>query len=104
MCPSHLTFNPSLPVFFPPSLLPLLPQVEDLFYNVQTRRKALKSHAGEYSRILDVVSRYAIHYGDSKVGFTCKKVTCATPSEKVCVLYANAVRLIQMQLVYYTDH
>ena len=72
---THLTINPSL---CPSSSLPhspLLPQVEDLFYNVQTRRKALKSHAGEYSRILDVVSRYAIHYGDSKVGFTCKKVT-----------------------------
>eukprot|EP00947_MAST-08B_sp_MAST-8B-sp1_P006639 g6639.t1 len=47
--------------------------VEDLFYNVATRRKALKSLSAEYTRILDVVSRYAVHYGSSGVGFTCKK-------------------------------
>lgn len=45
--------------------------VEDLFYNVSTRRKALKSPGEEYSRIADVVSRYAIH--NSKVGFSLKK-------------------------------
>ncbi|KAA8590061.1 DNA mismatch repair protein Mlh1 [Etheostoma spectabile] len=45
--------------------------VEDLFYNVSTRRKALKSPADEYSRIVEVVSRYAIH--NSGKGFSVKK-------------------------------
>ncbi|XP_043993092.1 DNA mismatch repair protein Mlh1 [Gambusia affinis] len=45
--------------------------VEDLFYNVSTRRKALKSPADEYSRIVDVVSRYAIH--NSGRSFSVKK-------------------------------
>ncbi|KAJ3187287.1 DNA mismatch repair protein [Gaertneriomyces sp. JEL0708] len=50
--------------------------VEDLFYNVSTRRKALKNGNEEYHRILDVVQRYAIH--NSGVSFTCKKQGSAT--------------------------
>ena len=46
--------------------------VEDLFYNVVTRKKALKNPSEEYSRILDVMTRYAIH--KSGVAFTCKKI------------------------------
>ena len=45
--------------------------VEDLFYNMETRRRALKSASEEHSRIVDVVGRYAIH--NSKVGFSVKK-------------------------------
>ncbi|KAL6612689.1 DNA mismatch repair protein MutL [Neocallimastix sp. 'constans'] len=44
---------------------------EDLFYNVATRRKALKSPGEEYNRILDIVTRYAIHF--SGISFSCKK-------------------------------
>jgi len=36
-------------------------RVDDLFYNVATRRKALKNPSEEYSRIFEVVSRYSIH-------------------------------------------
>lgn len=47
--------------------------VEDLFYNMPTRLKSFKQPNEEYNRILDVIIRYAIHYGDQHVGFTCKK-------------------------------
>ncbi|XP_074006359.1 DNA mismatch repair protein Mlh1 isoform X5 [Numenius arquata] len=45
--------------------------VEDLFYNVNTRRKALKNPNEEYAKILEVVSRYAIH--NSGISFSVKK-------------------------------
>ncbi|XP_006635764.2 DNA mismatch repair protein Mlh1 isoform X1 [Lepisosteus oculatus] len=45
--------------------------VEDLFYNVATRRKALRSPSEEYSKIVEVVSRYAIH--NSGKSFAVKK-------------------------------
>ena len=37
--------------------------VEDLFYNVATRRRAVTKPAEEFRRILAVAQRYAIHYG-----------------------------------------
>lgn len=48
-------------------------QVEDLFYNTPTRRKGLRSAADEYSKILDVCSKYAIH--NAGVAISCKKVS-----------------------------
>uniref|UniRef100_K7FUH5 DNA mismatch repair protein MLH1 n=1 Tax=Pelodiscus sinensis TaxID=13735 RepID=K7FUH5_PELSI len=45
--------------------------VEDLFYNVTTRRKALRNPSEEYAKILEVVSRYAIH--NSGISFSVKK-------------------------------
>ena len=47
-------------------------QAEDLFYNVPTRRKALKNATEEYNRILSVVNKYAIH--NAGISFTCRKV------------------------------
>uniref|UniRef100_K3X930 DNA mismatch repair protein S5 domain-containing protein n=1 Tax=Globisporangium ultimum (strain ATCC 200006 / CBS 805.95 / DAOM BR144) TaxID=431595 RepID=K3X930_GLOUD len=47
--------------------------VEDLFYNLSTRKQALKNTSEQYQRILDVVQKYAIHYGAKHVGFVCKK-------------------------------
>ena len=46
--------------------------VENLFYNVRTRRNALKSGAEEYAKILDVVTRYSASRPD--VAFSCRKV------------------------------
>ncbi|AEO66823.1 uncharacterized protein THITE_2128823 [Thermothielavioides terrestris NRRL 8126] len=45
--------------------------VEDLFYNVPTRRRAFRSVSDEYNKIIDMVGRYAIHC--SGVAFSCKK-------------------------------
>lgn len=45
--------------------------VEDLFYNVPTRRRAFRSASDEYNKIIDMVGRYAIHC--SNVAFSCKK-------------------------------
>lgn len=45
--------------------------VEDLFYNITTRRKALKSPSEEHAKVVEVVSRYAVH--NSRIGFTVKK-------------------------------
>jgi len=50
--------------------------VENLFYNVLTRRKALKNASEEYQRIVDVVSKYALH--NAGVSITCKKVRMNT--------------------------
>ncbi|KAF4316679.1 hypothetical protein BBO99_00008525 [Phytophthora kernoviae] len=47
--------------------------VEDLFYNLSTRKQALKNASEQYNRILDVVQKYAIHFGARDVGFVCKK-------------------------------
>ncbi|KAI1850151.1 hypothetical protein JX266_004530 [Neoarthrinium moseri] len=45
--------------------------VEDLFYNVPTRRRAFRSASDEYNKIIDMVGRYAIHC--QGVAFSCKK-------------------------------
>lgn len=45
--------------------------VEDLFYNVPTRRRAFRSPSDEYNKIIDIVGRYAIHC--QGVAFSCKK-------------------------------
>nr|CCA18006.1 DNA mismatch repair protein putative [Albugo laibachii Nc14] len=47
--------------------------IEDLFYNLSTRRQALKNAAEQYQRILDIVQKYAIHFASKKIGFVCRK-------------------------------
>ncbi|XP_060103589.1 DNA mismatch repair protein Mlh1 isoform X1 [Heteronotia binoei] len=73
--------------------------VEDLFYNVATRRKALKNPSEEYVKILDVVSRYAVH--NSGISFSVKKqgetvadvrtLSNATTVDNIRSIFGNAV-------------
>lgn len=62
-------------------------QVEDLFYNLSTRKQALKNTSEQYQRILEVVQKYAIQYGSKHVGFVCKKVhvCCVKGALRSCV-------------------
>ncbi|KAF2148977.1 DNA mismatch repair protein MutL [Myriangium duriaei CBS 260.36] len=46
-------------------------QVEDLFYNVPSRKRAFRSSSEEYAKILDMVGRYSVHCKD--VAFSCRK-------------------------------
>ncbi|KAJ5401932.1 uncharacterized protein N7487_007828 [Penicillium crustosum] len=73
--------------------------VEDLFYNVPTRRRAFRSASEEYAKILDVVGRYAVHC--SGVAFSCRKhgdsgVSISTPVsantvERIRQIHGSAV-------------
>ncbi|XP_418828.1 DNA mismatch repair protein Mlh1 isoform X1 [Gallus gallus] len=73
--------------------------VEDLFYNVNTRRKALKNPSEEYAKILEVVGRYAIH--NSGISFSVKKqgdtvsdvrtLSNATTVDNIRSIFGNAV-------------
>ncbi|CAI5788172.1 mismatch repair Mlh1 isoform X1 [Podarcis lilfordi] len=73
--------------------------VEDLFYNVTTRRKALNKPSEEYAKILEVVSRYAIH--NSGISFSVKKqgdtvadvrtLLNATTVDNIRSVFGNAV-------------
>lgn len=46
-------------------------QIEDLFYNMPSRQRSLRAPSEEYSRLVDVVARYAIQ--TSETSFSCKK-------------------------------
>ncbi|GMH73770.1 hypothetical protein TrST_g13797 [Triparma strigata] len=48
-------------------------KVDDLFYNVPSRKRSFKRDSDEYNKILDVVQRYSIHRAGNGVGFVCKK-------------------------------
>ena len=73
--------------------------VEDLFFNVPTRRRAFRSYSDEFNKILDMVGRYAIHC--KGVGFTCKKAgeasnslsiqSHATTTDRVRQIYGSGV-------------
>ncbi|KAK6363500.1 DNA mismatch repair protein [Orbilia blumenaviensis] len=73
--------------------------VEDLFYNVPSRRRAFRNMNEEYSKVLDMVGKYAIHCDG--IAFSCKKhgessmgiaiQSTAKTIDRVRQIYGNAV-------------
>ncbi|TFK22374.1 DNA binding protein [Coprinopsis marcescibilis] len=51
--------------------------VENLFYNTPTRLSALRNNSDEYAKILDVMTKYAVH--NPKISFLCKKAGSPSP-------------------------
>ncbi|XP_057793659.1 DNA mismatch repair protein MLH1 isoform X2 [Salvia miltiorrhiza] len=45
--------------------------IENLFYNMAARKKTLQNSADDYSKIVDLICRFAIHH--TSVGFSCRK-------------------------------
>lgn len=68
--------------------------VEDLFFNVPTRLKALKNRSEEYARIVDVVGRYAIYA--SGIGFSVGRVGDARKSLIVAPSNSTVDRIQQV--------
>lgn len=48
-------------------------QVENLFYNMIARRKTLQNSNDDYAKIIDLISRLAVH--NISVSFSCRKVS-----------------------------
>lgn len=83
-------------------------QVEDLFYNVPTRRRAFRSASEEYAKIIEQVGKYAVHC--QGVAFTCKKhgesgagiaiPTAASIKDRIRIVHNSAVanELIDFEL------
>ncbi|EXJ94336.1 DNA mismatch repair protein MLH1 [Capronia coronata CBS 617.96] len=79
--------------------------VEDLFYNIPNRRRAFRSPSEEYAKILDVITRYAVHrqgvafsvkkHGESGAGFSV--AAAATKIDRIKQAYGGGVAKELMQ-------
>lgn len=73
-------------------------KVEDLFFNIPIRRRAFRSPAEEFAKIMDMVGRYAIHC--DHVGFSCKKAGDASVGLSVS---ASAKTIDRIRQIYGSD-
>ncbi|OAP64871.1 hypothetical protein AYL99_00843 [Fonsecaea erecta] len=73
--------------------------VEDLFYNIPNRRRAFRSPSEEYAKVLDVITRYAVHregvafsvkkHGETGIGFSV--AAAATKIDRLRQAYGGSV-------------
>ena len=73
--------------------------VEDLFYNIPNRRRAFRSPSEEYAKVLDVITRYAVHregvafsikkHGESGTGFSV--AAAATKIDRIKQAYGGGI-------------
>ncbi|ORY16746.1 histidine kinase-like ATPase [Clohesyomyces aquaticus] len=68
--------------------------VEDLFFNVPSRRRAFRSPSEEYAKILELVGKYAVHC--SGVSFSCKKQGDSTIGVSVPIAAGTVDRIRQV--------
>ena len=75
-----------------------------MFYNVPSRRNALKNASEEYSRLLDIVTRYAVH--NPTVSITCKKVALVPRESRDSHAFANQLTqcVCNLARLAYTRH
>ncbi|XP_020679638.1 DNA mismatch repair protein MLH1 isoform X1 [Dendrobium catenatum] len=67
--------------------------VENLFYNMLARRKALQNASDDYPKIVDLISRFAIYH--TNVSFTCRKHG-ANKADVSTVIAASRLDAIKM--------
>lgn len=73
--------------------------VEDLFYSIPNRRRAFRSPSEEYAKVLDVITRYAVHregvafsvkkHGETSAGFSV--AAAASKLDRIRQAYGQAI-------------
>lgn len=72
--------------------------VEDLFYNIPSRRRAFRSPNEEFNKILEMVAKYAVHCWN--VGFALKKLDSKGGSKMTIQVASNVKHLDRIRSIY----